>query len=84
MARNGKSIREHFLTIRTIKELAKKENVDVSAVYFDIKKCFDKMVLKEAMKELWLKGHTRKALETDMSVISALTIDSLTRILDKC
>ena len=28
----------------------------LTAVYFDIKKCFDKMVLKEAMKELWLKG----------------------------
>merc|ERR1712240_966136 len=116
-ARKGKSIREHHLTIRTIKELAKKENVDVSAVYFDIKKCFDKMVLKEAMKELWIKGiqgkHWRRIYKlnsnniltpiTDLgecepvkvkemikqgsvlgSVISAITIDSLTRILNKC
>ena len=36
--------------IRTLKELAKQENTEVSAVYFDIKKCFDKMVLKEAVK----------------------------------
>ena len=116
-ARKGKSIREHHLTIRTIKELAKQENVEITAVYFDIKKCFDKMVLKEAMKELWLKGikgkHWRLIYKlnsnniltpiTDLgecepvmvnemikqgsvlgSVVSALTIDSLTRILDKC
>ena len=116
-ARKGKSIREHHLTIRTLKELAKQENIEVSAVYFDIKKCFDKMVLKEAMKELWIKGiqgkHWRLIYKlnsnniltpiTDLgecepievkemikqgsvlgSVISAITIDSLTRILDKC
>ena len=116
-ARKGKSIREHHLTIRTIKEIAKQENEEITAVYFDIKKCFDKMVLKEAMKELWLKGiqgkHWRLICKlnsnniltpiTDIgecepikvkemikqgsvlgSVISALTIDSLTRILDKC
>ena len=116
-ARKGKSIREHHLTIRTIKEIAKKENIEITAVYFDIKKCFDKMVLKEAMKELWLKGikgkHWRLIYKlnsnniltpiTDLgecepvkveemikqgsvlgSVISAITIDSLTRIIDKC
>ena len=55
-ARKGKSIRENHLTIRTIKEIAKREKEEITAVYFDIKKCFDKMVLKEAMKELWLKG----------------------------
>ena len=114
-ARKGKSIREHHLTIRTIKEIAKQEKEEVTAVYFDIKKCFDKMVLKEAMKELWLKGiqgkHWRLIYKlnsnniltpiTDIgecdpvkvpemikqgsvlgSVISAITIDSLTRILD--
>ena len=116
-SRKGKSIREHHLTIRTIKEIAKREKEEITAVYFDIKKCFDKMVLKEAMKELWLKGiqgkHWRLICKlnsnniltpiTDIgecepikvkemikqgsvlgSVISALTIDSLTRILDKC
>ena len=116
-ARKGKSIREHHLTIRTIKEIAKQEKEEITAVYFDIKKCFDKMVLKEAMKELWLKGiqgkHWRLISKlnsdniltpiTDIgecepvkvkemikqgsvlgSVISAITIDSLTRILDKC
>ena len=116
-ARKGKSIREHHLTIRTIKEIAKRENEEITAVYFDIKKCFDKMVLKEAMKELWLKGiqgkHWRLIYKlnsnniltpiTDLgecepvkvkemikqgsvlgSVVSSLTIDSLTRILDKC
>ena len=55
-ARKGKSTREHHLTIRTIKEVAREKKEDITAVYFDIKKCFDKMVLKEAMKELWLKG----------------------------
>ena len=116
-ARKGKSIREHHLTIRTIKEIAKRENEEITAVYFDIKKCFDKMVLKEAMKELWLKGiqgkHWRLICKlnsdniltpiTDIgecepvkvkemikqgsvlgSVISAITIDSLTRILENC
>ena len=116
-ARKGKSIREHHLTIRTIKEIAKREKEEITAVYFDIKKCFDKMVLKEAMKELWLKGiqgkHWRLIYKlnsnniltpiTDIgecepvmvqemikqgsvlgSIISAITIDSLTRILDKC
>lgn len=114
-ARKEKSIREHHLTIRTIKEMAKREKEEITAVYFDIKKCFDKMVLKEAMKELWLKGiqgkHWRLIYKlnsnniltpiTDIgecdpvkvpemikqgsvlgSVISAITIDSLTRILD--
>ena len=116
-ARKGKSIREHHLTIRAIKELAKKENEEVTAVYFDIKKCFDKMVLKEAMKELWMKGiqgkHWRLIYKLNSNntlipitelgecepinvqemikqgsvlgaVISAITIDSLTRMLDKC
>ena len=116
-ARKGKSTREHHLTIRTIKEIAKQENEDVTAVYFDIKKCFDKMVLKEAMKELWLKGiqgkHWRLIYKLNSnniltpitelgecnpievqemikqgsvlgSVVSAITIDSLTRMLDKC
>ena len=116
-ARKGKSIREHHLTIRTIKEIAKQEKEEVTAVYFDIKKCFDKMVLKEAMKELWLKGiqgkHWRLIYKLNMnniltpisdlgkcepvivkemikqgsvlgSVISAMTIDSLTRMLDNC
>ena len=116
-ARKGKSTREHHLTIRTLKEIAKQENEEITAVYFDIRKCFDKMVLKEAMKELWLKGiqgkHWRLIYKlnsdniltpiTDLgecepvivkemikqgsvlgSVISALTIDSLTRILEKC
>ena len=36
-ARKGKSIREHHLTIRTIKEIAKRENEEITAVYFDIK-----------------------------------------------
>ena len=114
-ARKEKSIREHHLTIRTIKELAKREKEEITAVYFDIKKCFDKMVLKEAMKELWLKGiqgkHWRLIYKlnsnniltpiTDLgecdpvkvsemikqgsvlgSVISAITIDSLTRMMD--
>ena len=116
-ARKGKSTREHHLTIRTLKEIAKQENEEITAVYFDIRKCFDKMVLKEAMKEIWLKGiqgkHWRLIYKlnsdniltpiTDLgecepvivkemikqgsvlgSVISALTIDSLTRILEKC
>ena len=98
-------------------KIAKQENEEITAVYFDIRKCFDKMVLKEAMKELWLKGiqgkHWRLIYKlnsdniltpiTDLgecepvivkemikqgsvlgSVISALTIDSLTRILEKC
>ena len=55
-ARKGKSTREHHLTIRAIKEAAKEKKEEITAVYFDIKKCFDKMVLKEAMKELWMKG----------------------------
>ena len=36
-ARKGKSIREHHLTIRTIKEIAKQKKEEVTAVYFDIK-----------------------------------------------
>ena len=36
-ARKGKSTREHHLTIRAIKEMAKQENEEVTAVYFDIK-----------------------------------------------
>ena len=115
-ARKGKSTREHHLTIRTIKEIAKEDKENVTAVYFDIKKCFDKMVLKEAMKELWIKGikgkHWRLIYKlnsnniltplTDLgkcepvkvmemikqgsvlgSVISALTIDSLTRMMER-
>ena len=115
-ARKGKSTREHHLTIRAIKEMAKQENEEVTAVYFDIKKCFDKMVLKEAMKELWLKGvqgkHWRLIYKmnsnniltpiTDLgeckpvkvqemikqgsvlgSVISAITIDSITRMINR-
>ena len=114
-ARKGKSIREHHLTIRTIKDLAKVEKEEVTAVYFDIQKCFDKMVLKETMKELWLKGikgkHWRliyklnsnnilipstelgmcKPVKVDQmikqgsvlgAVMSAITIDSLTRIIE--
>merc|ERR1712055_121760 len=97
-------------------EVVKQENIEVSAVYFDIKKCFDKMVLKEAMKELWIKGikgkHWRLIYKlnsnniltplTDLgkrepvkvmemikqgsvlgSVISVLTIDSLTRMMER-
>ena len=115
--RKGKSTREHHLTIRAIKEIAKQENEEVTAVYFDIKKCFDKMVLKEAMKELWLKGvqgkHWRLIYKLNSnniltpitelgecepikvqemikqgsvlgSVISAITIDSITRMLNRC
>ena len=51
-ARKGKSIREHHFTIRTIIEEARKGKEEITAVYFDIKKCFDKMVLKEAIKEM--------------------------------
>ena len=36
-ARKEKSIREHHLTIRTIKEMAKREKEEITAVYFDIK-----------------------------------------------
>ena len=59
-ARKGKSIREHHFTIRNIIEEAKNGKEEITAVYFDIKKCFDKMVLKEAMKEIWMKGTKRK------------------------
>ena len=45
-ARKGKSIREHHFTIRNIIEEANKGKEEITAVYFDIKKCFDKMVLK--------------------------------------
>ena len=115
-ARKGKSIREHHFTIRNIIEEAKSGKEEITAVYFDIKKCFDKMVLKEAMKEMWMKGtkikHWRLMYElnsdntlipvTDLgeckkievkeiikqgsvlgSGISALTIDSLTRIIEE-
>ena len=41
-------------------EEAKIENEEITAVYFDIMKCFDKMGLKEAMKELWIKAIKRK------------------------
>ena len=54
-ARKGKSAREHHFTIRTIMEEAKIENEEITAVYFDIMKCLDKMGMKEAMKELWIK-----------------------------
>ena len=114
-ARKGKSTREHHFTIRTIIEEAKIENEEITAVYFDIMKCFDKMELKEAMKEVWMKGikikHWRliylmnkdnklipltelgkcKEIEVEEmikqgsvlgAVISALTIDSLTRIIE--
>ena len=115
-ARKAKSTREHHHTIRTIKEVAKENKEEITAVYFDIKKCFDKMILKEAMKELWIKGikgkHWRliyklnsnnilipqteigdcQQIKVDEmikqgsvlgSVISAITIDSLTRIIEK-
>ena len=115
-ARKGKSVREHHFTIRTIMEEAKIENEEITAVYFDIMKCFDKMGLKEAMKELWIKGVKRKhwrliykmnanntlipitelgqckEIEVEEmikqgsvlgAVISALTIDSLTRIIER-
>ena len=115
-ARKGKSVREHHFTIRTIMEEAKLENEEITAVYFDIMKCFDKMGLKEAMKELWMKGIKRKhwrliykmnanntlipttelgkckEIEVEEmikqgsvlgAVISAITIDSLTRIIEK-
>ena len=59
-ARKGKSVREHHFTIRTIIEEAKLEKEEITAVYFDIMKCFDKMGLKEAMKELWIQGIKRK------------------------
>ena len=36
-SKKGKSIREHHLSIRTIKEIAKIENEEITAVYFDIK-----------------------------------------------
>ena len=114
-ARKGKSTREHHFTIRTIIEEAKKENEEITAVYFDIMKCFDKMGLKEAMKEIWMKGIKRKhwrliykmnsdnklipltelgmckEIEVEEmikqgsvlgAVISAITIDSLTRIIE--
>ena len=97
-------------------EEAKQENEEITAVYFDIMKCFDKMGLKEAMKELWMKGIKRKhwrliykmnanntlipltelgkckEIEVEEmikqgsvlgAVISALTIDSLTRIIEE-
>ena len=116
-ARKGKSTREHHLTIRAIKEAAKEKKEEITAVYFDIKKCFDKMVLKEAMKELWMKGvkgkHWRLIYKLNSnniliptteigecsqikvkemikqgsvlgSVISPITIDSLTRIMNQC
>ena len=90
-------------------------NEDITVVYFDIKKCFDKMVLKEAMKEIWMKGirgkHWRLIYKLNMNntlipitelgkcepvkvnemikqgsvlgaVLSAITIDSLTRIMN--
>ena len=115
-ARKGKSTREHHFTIRTIIEEAKKENEEITAVYFDIMKCFDKMGLKEAMKEIWMKGIKRKhwrliykmnsdnklipltelgrckEIEVEEmikqgsvlgAVISAITIDSLTRIIER-
>merc|ERR1712179_424232 len=47
-ARKGKSVWEHHFTIRTIMEEAKIENEEITAVYFDIMKCFDKMGLKKA------------------------------------
>ena len=114
-ARKGKSTREHHFTIRTIIEEANMENEEITAVYFDIMKCFDKMELKEAMKEVWMKGIKRKhwrliymmnkdnklipltelgkckEIEVEEmikqgsvlgAVISALTIDSLTRIIE--
>ena len=114
-ARKEKSVREHHFTIRTIMEEAKLENEEITAVYFDIMKCFDKMGLKEAMKELWMKGIKRKhwrliykmnanntlipttelgkckEIEVEEmikqgsvlgTVISAITIDSLTRIIE--
>ena len=46
-ARNGKSTREHHLTIRAIKEIAKQENEEVTAVYFDIKNVLIKWYLKK-------------------------------------
>ena len=55
-ARKGKSVREHHFVIRNVIEEAKVKKEEITAVYFDISKCFDKMVLKEVMKELWLKG----------------------------
>ena len=115
-ARKGKSIREHHLTIRAMKELAKENNEEVTAMYFDIKKCFDKMVVKETMKEIWMKGirgkHWRLIYKMNSNniltpiteigmckpvhvefmikqgsvlgaVISAITIDSLTRMVEE-
>ena len=115
-ARKGKSIREHHLTIRAMKELAKENNEEVTAIYFDIKKCFDKMVVKETMKEIWMKGirgkHWRLIYKMNSNniltpiteigmckpvhvefmikqgsvlgaVISAITIDSLTRMVEE-
>ena len=97
-------------------EEAKHENEEITMVYFDIMKCFDKMGLKEAMKELWMKGIKRKhwrliykmnenntmipltelgkCKEVEVeemikqgsvlgAVISAITIDSLTRIIEE-
>ena len=46
-ARKGKSIREHHLTIRTIKEIAKQEKEEVTAVYFDIKNALIKWYSKK-------------------------------------
>ena len=55
-ARKGKSVREHHFVIRSVIEEAKSEKKNITAIYIDIKNCFDKMILKEAMKELWIKG----------------------------
>ncbi len=59
-ARKGKSVREHHFVIRNITEESQIKKEEITAVYFDISKCFDKMVLKEVMKELWLKDMREK------------------------
>ena len=46
-ARKEKSIREHHLTIRTIKELAKREKEEITAVYFYIKNALIRRYLKK-------------------------------------
>ena len=77
------AIREHPFTIRNIIEEVNKEKQEVTAVYFDIKKCFDKMVLKEAMKEMWIKGTKTKHWRLIYKMNSNNILTPLT-VLGKC